>query len=348
MTLANGSASPSGSVTTDAGGAIVNRGTLAVLECALTGNTAIYGGAISNAGTLNLVDSTLSGNSASSYGGAVYSTGSVTLTDCTISGNSAGSVGGGIYRSGYSQPGTSLTLADCTISGNSALLGGGIVGFNVTMSNTIVANRGSGGDIRGIVSGSNNLVDDAATAGGLVDGADGNLVGDDPRLGELAYNGGPTPTLALLSGSNAIGEGDSSLLPSGVTTDQRGFGLHSPRPDIGAFQYQGPPPTGAITVSGSTTQPAQTAFTFTLTATDPTPADRSATFTYTIDWNGDGSDIQTIQGPASLQVAHAYNAAGSYTPIVTVLDHDNRSSSPAALAAPVVVTAASPPTLSPI
>ena len=68
-----------------------------------------------------------------------------------------------------------------------------------------------------------------------------------------------------------------------------------------------------MTISGPTTGTARRA-TFTVTATDPTPADQNGTFTYTIDWNGDGSDIQTIQGPASLQVMHAYGAAGSYTP----------------------------------
>ena len=220
LTLANGSASPipGGAITTDGGGAIANRGTLAVFECALTGNSAIYGGAISNTGTLTLVDSTLSGNTAFSEGGAVYSTGSVTLTDCTISGNSAGSVGGGIYRSGYSQPGTSLTLADCTISGNSASLAGGIAGHNVTMNNTIVANSGLGGDLYGTVSGSNNLIEDAGNAGGLASGVDGNLVGVDPKLGTLAYNGGSTQTMADLAGSPAIDKGDNNLVPIDPST----------------------------------------------------------------------------------------------------------------------------------
>ncbi len=141
--------------------------------------------------------------------------------------------------------------------------------------------------------------------------------------------------MALLPGSLAIGAGAASS----VAPDQRGLPLDSPKPDIGAFQYQGAQPT--VTITGPTTATVQVAATFTLTATDPAPADQHGTFTYIIDWNGDRSDVQTIQGPASLQVTHAYLAAGSFTPIVTVLDQDNRSSSPAALAAPVVVTALS-------
>src|SRR5262249_11715453 len=47
--------------------------------------------------------------------------------------------------------------------------------------------------------------------------------------------GGPTPTMLLLSGSPAIHAG---ITVSGVTTDQRGFPLDAPHPDMGAFQGQ--------------------------------------------------------------------------------------------------------------
>jgi predicted outer membrane repeat protein len=336
LTLADGSAIKDG--------AISNAGTLALADCTLTGNTATAGvgpdgGAIFNTGALSLTDCTLSANTSGEDGGAIYTSGSLALAECTISGNSA-NTGGGIYRSGSSQPGTSLVRFGCTISGNSASFGGGIVGRNVIMNNTIVANSGLGGDLFGTFSGSNNLIEDAGNAGGLASGVNGNLVGVDPKLGALGYNGGSTQTMALLAGSPAIGAGDSSLLPSGVTTDQRGFALDSPKPDIGAFQYQGPSPT--VTISGPTTGTSQVDATFTLTASDPTPANQSGTFTYTIDWNGDGSDIQTIKGPASLQVSHAYFAAGTFTPSVTALDKLNRVSNLAVLAAPVVVTGTSP------
>jgi hypothetical protein len=70
---------------------------------------------------------------------------------------------------------------------------------------------------------------------------------DDPLLGPLGDNGGPTLTHALLSNSPAFGLGSN---PYGFTTDQRGasngrafFG----RIDIGAFELQslvGPAPPG--------------------------------------------------------------------------------------------------------
>jgi hypothetical protein len=64
-----------------------------------------------------------------------------------------------------------------------------------------------------------------------------NLVGDDDigLLGPLGYYGGPTQTLALLPGTEAIAAG---IPVRGVTTDQRGFPLDTPHPDIGAFQVQ--------------------------------------------------------------------------------------------------------------
>ena len=55
----------------------------------------------------------------------------------------------------------------------------------------------------------------------------------DPRLAPLGDYGGPTQTMALRTGSPAIGQGTTV---AGLTTDQRGFALDSPRPDIGAFQ----------------------------------------------------------------------------------------------------------------
>ena len=73
-----------------------------------------------------------------------------------------------------------------------------------------------------------------------------SISGQDPKLGALADNGGPTMTHALLEGSPAIDKGKAF----GESTDQRGL----PRPsnfvgivnaadgsDIGAFELQAPP-----------------------------------------------------------------------------------------------------------
>src|SRR4029077_14882822 len=61
----------------------------------------------------------------------------------------------------------------------------------------------------------------------------------DAKLGPLAFNGGPTPTHALLINSPAIDTGDN---PFGLTTDQRGYAREvGTGADIGAYEWQGTP-----------------------------------------------------------------------------------------------------------
>ena len=78
----------------------------------------------------------------------------------------------------------------------------------------------------------------------------GNLLGVDPMLGPLAFNGGPTRTQALLVGSPAIDAGSN---PLSLATDQRGVGF--PRviggmADMGAYEYNAvAPPVLANAVS---------------------------------------------------------------------------------------------------
>ena len=72
----------------------------------------------------------------------------------------------------------------------------------------------------------------------------------DPRLGPLDYNGGPTPTQPLLPGSPALNAGDDGTCQA---TDQRGTsrpqGAHC---DIGAYEAVSPfnTPTVIVTTAG--------------------------------------------------------------------------------------------------
>jgi hypothetical protein len=63
-------------------------------------------------------------------------------------------------------------------------------------------------------------------------GGDGNPV-IDPRLLPLAGNGGPTQTMAVMTGSPAVKAGTATGAP---TTDQRGVTSDDP-PSIGAFDF---------------------------------------------------------------------------------------------------------------
>ena len=61
----------------------------------------------------------------------------------------------------------------------------------------------------------------------------GDLNNTNPQLAALGNNGGPTNTLALLSTSPAVGQGD----PNGPATDQRGVTRSKTAPTIGAFEF---------------------------------------------------------------------------------------------------------------
>ncbi len=248
------------------GGGVSNSGTIALTDCTLSGNS---GSGLFNDGTATLTDCTLSGNSAGA-GGGVQNQSAVTLTDCTLSGNDG--QGGGLWNSGTANlidstvsgnnaffaggggvfnAGTA-NLTDCTVSDNSAAYGGGLHGGTFTLTNTIVAGNtdpSGASDIDSVfyggtnVSGSDNLIGTGGSAG-LANGVNGNIVLtslNNLGLAPLANNGGPTQTMALHSGSAAIGAGVIADYPgttTPITTDQRGLPLDLPNPDIGAYQSQ--------------------------------------------------------------------------------------------------------------
>jgi uncharacterized protein (TIGR03067 family) len=247
------------------GGLYNNRGTLALSDCTVSGNSASGdgGGLFNNSySALALTDCTVSGNHAANNGGGLYTEpvgSSLALFNVTVGGNYAGLVGGGLFVGGGQ-----AMLTDCTVSGNTAgATSGGLYVFDTpTLFNTIVAGN-PGGDIRGaLASGSaNNLIGDGLGMTGITAGSQGNQVGTagapiDPLLAPLGDYGGPTSTMALLPGSPAIGRGATGQdIP---TTDERG----QPRTghvDIGAFQ------SGGFTLTpapGSTPQSAAVNTTF--------------------------------------------------------------------------------------
>ncbi len=261
----------SGNSSTGQGGGLANVGAATLTDCTISGNSSIEGrgGGVANFQTLTLTDCTISGNSTGASGGGIYNDGgTATLNNCTISGNSATNDGGGLIDFD-----STATLTNCTISGNSATGGGGLYNNSgpATLNNTIVAGNTSMGtenDISGtITAGSNNLIGTGGS-GGLVDGTNGNQVGvAEPGLDPLGLqnNGGPTQTIALVTGSPAINTGNNALAVDPTTGeplafDERGSGF--PRiidstVDIGAFEYSGfslvvssQPPTSVTAGSG--------------------------------------------------------------------------------------------------
>lgn len=188
------------------------------------------GGGIVNSGTLTLTDSTVSGNGNSDDdGGGIYNGGTMTITDSTITNNTAG-YGAGIFNRG------TLTVLATTIAGNTCTSsdcgdGGIYSGENYTaaLGATIVAdNTGgncSGYDLASLSSVGYNLTNDT-TGTACAFTASTDHVNQNPLLGPLASNGGPTKTLLPSSTSPAADVIPKSTSLRGVAvcpgTDQRG------------------------------------------------------------------------------------------------------------------------------
>jgi parallel beta helix pectate lyase-like protein len=196
-------------------------------------------------------------------GGFMIETGDVTLIDSTVSGNAiSGPVnegGGGIMVLSEAAHAASLALVNSTVADNAspnshaggilfkretddsaqptALIESSIVAGNTGIGGfeeigvgpdgtapVVVANRSL---VRGIVDvGAGTFLPDATTLA---------LLGADPLLQPLAYNGGTTPTHALAPASPAIDQGSNTL---DLDFDQRGapWSRAIATPDIGAYE----------------------------------------------------------------------------------------------------------------
>lgn len=352
------------------GGAIEAFAPIIILRTTLDANTAgRFGGGlfdIQDGGTVqefaHIEASTLSGNAAQ-YGGAIYHDGYPTpssllmLLNSTLNGNVAfrrngvtgTSDGGGIYVYGGQ-----VQLLNATIAYNVANPGFSLQSHvargagvfitdtaQLTIANTII---GKNTENNGITLATADDCFSYGSTGTLaydlifsmtncsVTGSQGgNIVGQDPLLGPLQNNGGPTQTQALQSGSPAIDAGApagcTNDTGAGLTTDQRG----GPRPingrcDIGAFEYGSTPPTATPT---STNTPTLTA---TRTGTATATATRTHTFTPT------ATHTRTFTPTATRTHTSNPTATRTHTPGATQTLTPNPSETPCGLpAAPTLL-----------
>jgi len=230
-------------------------GTVTIETSTISGNDAvglgggIYMGYLDDGGALTVRDTTISGNTAATGGGiaALYTVGSLVIENTTISGNQAldseAGAGGGVYL-GYLYGGDA-TIRHSTIAGNSATeIGGGIftVVGAVTLDHTIVANNtaAADNDLCGAAAVYNtrfSLVEDPGAAN--INDLGGNVFNQDPQLGPLQNNGGPTETQRPAGTSPVVNAGDPAFAPP-PATDQRGFAREVPDGgiDMGAVELQ--------------------------------------------------------------------------------------------------------------
>ncbi len=259
------------------GGAIDNKGgTLSITNSILNNNSGTLGGAVFNNANATIIGSTIANDNTSFDGGGIANdlNGTLMIVNSTIAFNHAGQTGGGINQvGGGSGGGGGLTVISSTIAYNTINAGGAGGGIDASSGSaqifdSIVALNTSGGgttasasDIAGSVAlnSANNLIGGGGS-GRLVNGTNGNKVGV-PNINlatSLANNGGPTPTIAVLAGSAAIGGGSSSITGITVpTVDQRGTARPGNSITIGAYQYTGP--TTVTTTASAVATPAVSA-----------------------------------------------------------------------------------------
>jgi len=264
LTLQNGAGSYGGAIQNTEGAVTVSNSVFIGNQSGGSGAGAIY-----STGSLTVTTSTFSGNTTAGYGGAIGSYRSTaTLYGNTFANNQGGSGGA------LANVGAIMTVANNTFVANSAPNGGAVYNAGTTsiVNNTFSANLSSGtgaifndagvahvqntlitgstgGDCTGAAwepSSTNNLTSDACT-GSL--GAASNVDST------LRSNGGPTQTLALLVGSNAIDAGSDTICATTPvnSADQRGISRpQDAHCDIGAFEYMllptpTPTPTDTLT-----------------------------------------------------------------------------------------------------
>jgi CSLREA domain-containing protein len=198
---------------------INNNGDVA-LDDSVVQDNGHYGIESTNQG-LVLSGSTISGNGSD---GVYTEATNFSAINSTIADNNA---------NGLEVDSSNATLQNVTIAGN---LGDGIMGAgSVSVVNTIVANNhGADCDTPATSSNGHNLDKDGSCFANSGNSSD--LPEEDPQLGPLQDNGGPTPTMALPSTSPAVDAGDDSGANC-PADDQRGVtrpqGSHC---DIGAFE----------------------------------------------------------------------------------------------------------------
>jgi CSLREA domain-containing protein len=229
-------------------------GRMLIERSLVIGNKAAQAGGVMVFGPpVRIVASTVAENLASAGPGVegdgggilVGNKGRLQLTNSTVANNGAYTSGGGIF----SDAGSQASISYSTIARNRAdvdgMFGGttgGIhlrtagvqVAANARIANSILAlNTEAGGataDCGGIgfLGTGVNLI----TSTGQGKCSEGTpIVVANPRLGKLGDNGGPTPTVGLLSGSPAIGAAGPGKAPA---RDQRG--VKRSDPDLGAFE----------------------------------------------------------------------------------------------------------------
>ncbi|HEY1785997.1 MAG TPA: Ig-like domain-containing protein, partial [Pirellulales bacterium] len=237
---------------------------IAITNSTISGNTALSGtgGSAGSGGAAP-------GGTDGAFGGGVENgvTGTELFND-TIFGNTASGGTGYTAGGGIDDDSNGMLIVNATVAENSAQAASGYTSYGggidndgntdtaLQIQNSLVANN-TAGDGTDFYGDADNPVDDLVNnAAGSNFVAGGGIVTAPATLGlasSLANNGGNTETLALSTGSAAIGAGSPTAATNvGLTTDQRGLPrTNAGAVDIGAYQVQAAPLTTTTTLNES-------------------------------------------------------------------------------------------------
>ncbi len=196
-----------GNVAQDNGGGVFNNATFAITNSTFYDNDGDLGGGVYNNGTLEINNSTLTANKAR-VGGGAFNNLLMTVTNSTLTQNEAND---STTETGH---GGGISTADNQVT---------------YLFNSIVAGNLNNGFANDIdfespaedvnTESNNNLIGDADSAGGLIDGTNGNIVGDaglgtldtDLVISPILFgNGGATRTHQIVRGGLAHNAGDNN------------------------------------------------------------------------------------------------------------------------------------------
>ena len=330
------------------GGISTDLGSLFVADSTIQGNTAADGdggGIYNDSGSVTITRSTISGNSAQDDGGGIEnSRGSLYLVNSTVSGNSADDDGGGIRNTGFLiSINSTIVLNVADADGDESGSGGGIFTldaesspftelFNTLVAGNTIATDDSPNDIAGELVSDNsafNLIGDPNSSGGLDNGINGNIVGQEDGNGgspidlatildpNLADNGGPTLTHNLLADSPAIDAGNNDLAlgpdEQPLDTDQRGFPRIVDIADV-------PNAAGGIDIGAVELEFAPTTFDLIALDANKLEGDSGATaFTFLVVRGGNSSGATSVNFFVSAITADAEDFVGGILPSGTVI-----------------------------
>jgi hypothetical protein len=255
------------------GGLQIAGGSLILRQSSVERNTSsLSGGGILAFGSVTIIASAIISNAVEDSGGGMwFGYDALLMVNTTVAGNVSKGDGGGLYLKSSDQAqniyNSSIILNDADDDQDFFGNGGGIFVdqvapfirlniYNTILAGNYVSNSPQPDDCRGTVkTHARNLF--GSTNGCTIDQISGSwdFLNSLNFLGPLQNNGGPTQTIALLAGSNAInagtpGAGCLDNTSTTIATDQRGFPRNVGICDLGAYEFGAIDPDNVIFRNG--------------------------------------------------------------------------------------------------